>query len=374
MGIDRSEEAQSGFPQGYSFSSNPELDRIVDEEVSNIKNFLKGYIPILKLEEQKRLTFEKVCGLECRCLTVEDLERPGGVAEVYDGMRISPDEIELLLTGRMGDFERAVQDGRFVFKYDEEPLDASGKGVGESVAEQMRRDLSSPVRSDGGRYVGFCLVDGKAPRQPIMAYATAVLPPPASASDSDRQRYFDQWVQTLEYGVSRGEMSYDAGVDFKQEILHRLERSIFFDTVAVRCADPGAKRASIPFAASRLFAEMTETLHRGDPVLGLEAHPDFHNFFLYRLDSLRVDPAPEEVRRRCKIGQNMSSFRFFKSRFCVDVATEFNRDGPMSRIHAGGAERLLNPGWRWMVGRWDEVAQQSQKILQEIRKRFQDAA
>ena len=180
-------------------------------------------------------------------ITIEDLERPGGIGETYEQAHIKPETIQLLLEGQHQEYIQRVSDGIFVFGFDEEPLDLQTEKKGPSVFQQMREGLqrSSEQERDQGKFFGWYLAEQKGGS--TLAWATCTFPPRRLSADQFRNSYYARHLEyVLSNGITEGGMNYKAMYD-TGDVIGDIGNYWDFDTI----------QGNARYAASRLFANIT---------------------------------------------------------------------------------------------------------------------
>ncbi|MFQ5475346.1 MAG: hypothetical protein ACE5DM_05940 [Candidatus Nanoarchaeia archaeon] len=301
-------------------------------------------------KQQSRNKIEVVANAEYGKVTPENVE--GLLPEfesVYMESWIEPDQADLLLSDEVA-FQQTLDGGVFVFAFDKSQNNFRGLEVAPSVKEQMLQAFLKQPNENGiyeeGQYFGRFLraSDGR-----VIAWATWTHPPLADAIRTADGLYAKAMSHYLESGVT-GKMQYRPRLraqNFK-EIIHQC---VFFDTVA----------SAVPFAAARLFAEITAEMTQ------LEAQVDnpalrVQYFLVYRLSGLHID-AHKGSAQFTLPGDNLRSGSFFFIRGCSEFAEDFSVDGPV--ITAGVDEHTLHPAWMWMCGKMKNVEKISRKEWEE---------
>ena len=290
----------------------------------------------------------------------EDLERPGGVKETYEEAHITPDTINLKLSGDDGAYNAAVSKGVWVYGFFEKPTRPETGEVGLSVYEQMMEGLSrtEAEKQQKGDFRAWFLaenLDG-----PMLAWSSCILPPQGIEDPLRTDNpYYVSFRHMVQYGITEG-MEYQPNMFELQEFFLKNGQRVWnFDTLQ--------QKRGMRHAADRLFAEITEIVSKERPELDIA--------ILYRLGALKfaaqhASAASTEqnidFEQVLRLGPNLSSYKFFNDRGYVDFAIDSNDSGFAARQIVDGKEILSYPTWIWMCGRMQKIRDRSQQIWKDV--------
>lgn len=225
--------------------------------------------------------------------------------------------------------------GVFVYGFDE-------KIDGTSVEDQIVADLESDNDpNDFPSYKFKALEDDKGE---LLAWLTYWQPPVFKGNGSHRaavKRY-------LHNGVTGGEMRFGLQPT-KESFLAKPDKVLLFDTL----------RGEVSTAAARLFAKSVQDM--------IDTCPSIEDFISYRIRELFTEPRFPAYNATKRFCENTKSEVFFNKRGCIDIARDFNPDGPKSqRVMQDGTTVTLNPEWDVLSCEIRELFRRSKSIWNAI--------
>lgn len=225
--------------------------------------------------------------------------------------------------------------GVFVYGFDEKVGDAS-------VEEQMVGDLTSENDpNDFPAYKCKALEDEKGE---LLAWLTYWQPPLFRSNGSHRESV----VKYLHNGVTGGDMHFGLQPT-KESFLMKPDKVLLFDTL----------RGEVSTAAARLFAKSVQDM--------IDHCSYIEDFITYRIRELFTEPRFQAYNATKRFCENTKSEIFFNARGCIDIARDFNPDGPKSqRVMENGTVVTLNPEWDVLSSEIRELFRRSKAIWNAI--------
>ncbi len=340
-------------PERADAVTSAERDEIHRKLADALREQLLGQSGNIRKVMEGTDVIELLSRCQVYALSVEDLKRPGGIGDAYGRAHMSPDTVQRMLDGQASEYMRHMGDGRFVFGFDEEPLNLNTGMRGPSVFQQMKEGLerTPDEQRTAGKFQGWFLAEAK--NGPVHAWATCTFRPENGGSTQAKGKAYDERLShTLEWGTTGGTMRYSRCE--MEDLLPMLQKFWYFDTI----------QGPTKYAAHLLFADVVAEVCRD--------HPELEEILLYRLETLDFRsrnqalqfeelPAVEKFS-----AQNMKSTGFFRNRGCDNFAYDHNALGFASLQTVGGREIYCIPGWEWMRGNMKTVDRLSQEIKQAI--------